>query len=181
MEDEQVPDSTNAGEIFDLIRSINDPEHPLTLEELNAVEQVRVPEPWKNYCSALPIWQLLKPNPCQLEPLTRYLVAVTAGSKAAPQSIQRHCRVERGEGGAPEGWTRVPVTLPSDNNILVKGLEAVDPVGLMCHFNACESACKKAPTCCAKCPTSPLDEPASGSGVIFVHLRNGQGTQRRMA
>lgn len=25
-----------------LIRSINDPEHPLTLEELNVVEQVRV-------------------------------------------------------------------------------------------------------------------------------------------
>ena len=50
----------------------------------------------------------------------------------------------------------------------------------MCHFNACKSACKKAPTCCAKCPNSPLDEPASGSGVIFVHLRNGQGTQRRM-
>lgn len=25
-----------------LIRSINDPEHPLTLEELNVVEQVRI-------------------------------------------------------------------------------------------------------------------------------------------
>ncbi|XP_047566204.1 cytosolic iron-sulfur assembly component 2B isoform X1 [Lutra lutra] len=41
-EDEQVPDSIDAREIFDLIRSINDPEHPLTLEELNVVEQVRV-------------------------------------------------------------------------------------------------------------------------------------------
>ncbi|KAF4009734.1 hypothetical protein G4228_001132, partial [Cervus hanglu yarkandensis] len=41
-EDEQVPDSTYAWETFDLIRSINDPEHPLTLEELNTVEQVRV-------------------------------------------------------------------------------------------------------------------------------------------
>ncbi|KAB0366642.1 hypothetical protein FD754_010798 [Muntiacus muntjak] len=40
-EDEQVPDSIDARETFDLIRSINDPEHPLTLE-LNAVEQVRV-------------------------------------------------------------------------------------------------------------------------------------------
>ncbi|XP_008561286.1 PREDICTED: mitotic spindle-associated MMXD complex subunit MIP18-like, partial [Galeopterus variegatus] len=41
-EDEEVPDSIDAREIFDLIRSINDPEHPLTLEELNVVEQVRV-------------------------------------------------------------------------------------------------------------------------------------------
>ncbi|KAB1273080.1 Cytosolic iron-sulfur assembly component 2B [Camelus dromedarius] len=51
-EDEQVPDSIDAREIFDiqspflhlphLIRCINDPEHPLTLEELNVVEQVRV-------------------------------------------------------------------------------------------------------------------------------------------
>lgn len=41
-EDEQVPDVIDAREIFDLIRSINDPEHPLTLEELNVVEQVRV-------------------------------------------------------------------------------------------------------------------------------------------
>lgn len=28
--------------LLHLIRSINDPEHPLTLEELNVVEQVRV-------------------------------------------------------------------------------------------------------------------------------------------
>ncbi|NXX83240.1 MIP18 protein, partial [Urocolius indicus] len=45
-EDEDLPDSIDDREIFDnaahLIRSINDPEHPLTLEELNVVEQVRV-------------------------------------------------------------------------------------------------------------------------------------------
>uniref|UniRef100_A0A8C2YM88 Cytosolic iron-sulfur assembly component 2B n=1 Tax=Chinchilla lanigera TaxID=34839 RepID=A0A8C2YM88_CHILA len=49
-EDQQVPDSIDAPEIFDilflhlthLIHSINDMEHPLMLEELNVVEQVRV-------------------------------------------------------------------------------------------------------------------------------------------
>ncbi|NXL91155.1 MIP18 protein, partial [Alectura lathami] len=53
-EDDDLPDSIDDREIFDmephpvflnaahLIRSINDPEHPLTLEELNVVEQVRV-------------------------------------------------------------------------------------------------------------------------------------------
>ncbi|XP_003700991.1 MIP18 family protein galla-2 [Megachile rotundata] len=38
-EDEDVEDEFDEREIFDLIRNINDPEHPLTLEELNVVEQ----------------------------------------------------------------------------------------------------------------------------------------------
>ncbi|XP_029377312.1 cytosolic iron-sulfur assembly component 2B [Echeneis naucrates] len=41
-EDEDVHDPIDDREIFDLIRSINDPEHPLSLEELNVVEQDRV-------------------------------------------------------------------------------------------------------------------------------------------
>ncbi|XP_057201726.1 cytosolic iron-sulfur assembly component 2B [Triplophysa rosa] len=41
-EDEDVADPIDDREIFDLIRSINDPEHPLSLEELNVVEQMRV-------------------------------------------------------------------------------------------------------------------------------------------
>ncbi|XP_059929422.1 cytosolic iron-sulfur assembly component 2B isoform X2 [Gadus macrocephalus] len=41
-EDEGVHDPIDHREVFDLIRSINDPEHPLSLEELNVVEQVRV-------------------------------------------------------------------------------------------------------------------------------------------
>ncbi|XP_078503258.1 cytosolic iron-sulfur assembly component 2B [Lissotriton helveticus] len=41
-QDEDLPDQIDEREIFDLIRSINDPEHPLSLEELNVVEQVRV-------------------------------------------------------------------------------------------------------------------------------------------
>eukprot|EP00730_Choanoeca_flexa_P013545 TRINITY_DN5441_c0_g1_i2.p1 TRINITY_DN5441_c0_g1~~TRINITY_DN5441_c0_g1_i2.p1 ORF type:complete len:170 (+),score=27.56 TRINITY_DN5441_c0_g1_i2:40-510(+) len=35
--DDDVPDEVDSREIFDLIRNINDPEHPLTLEELNVV------------------------------------------------------------------------------------------------------------------------------------------------
>ncbi|XP_053983603.1 MIP18 family protein galla-2 [Hylaeus anthracinus] len=38
-EDEDISDEFDEREIFDLIRNINDPEHPLTLEELNVVEQ----------------------------------------------------------------------------------------------------------------------------------------------
>ncbi|VDH91653.1 cytosolic iron-sulfur assembly component 2B-like [Mytilus galloprovincialis] len=41
-EDESVTDKIDTREVFDLIRVINDPEHPLTLEELNVVEQSKV-------------------------------------------------------------------------------------------------------------------------------------------
>lgn len=38
-EDDNVVDPFDSREVFDMIRSINDPEHPLTLEELNVVDQ----------------------------------------------------------------------------------------------------------------------------------------------
>ncbi|XP_075908167.1 cytosolic iron-sulfur assembly component 2B isoform X1 [Petromyzon marinus] len=41
-EDETVVDEIDSREVFDLIRGINDPEHPLTLEELKVVEEAYV-------------------------------------------------------------------------------------------------------------------------------------------
>lgn len=40
--DEAVADPIDEREIFDLIRTINDPEHPLTLEELDVVKQAQI-------------------------------------------------------------------------------------------------------------------------------------------
>lgn len=40
--DLSVTDPFDSREIFDLIRDINDPEHPLTLEQLNVVELDKV-------------------------------------------------------------------------------------------------------------------------------------------
>lgn len=37
--DDSTRDEFTASELFDLIRNINDPEHPLTLEQLNVVRQ----------------------------------------------------------------------------------------------------------------------------------------------
>ncbi|CAB3401380.1 unnamed protein product [Caenorhabditis bovis] len=37
--DDSVVDPINANEIFELIRDINDPEHPYTLEQLNVVQE----------------------------------------------------------------------------------------------------------------------------------------------
>lgn len=38
--DDSVPDPIDARELFDLIRDIQDPEHPLTLEQLNVVRSL---------------------------------------------------------------------------------------------------------------------------------------------
>lgn len=41
-EDDDIHDEIDAREVFDHIRNITDPEHPLTLEQLNVVEESRV-------------------------------------------------------------------------------------------------------------------------------------------
>jgi len=52
--DDDVTDPFDTREIFDLIREINDPEHPLTLEQLNVVteEQIDVKDE-DNKCSVM--------------------------------------------------------------------------------------------------------------------------------
>jgi metal-sulfur cluster biosynthetic enzyme len=40
--DDTVTDEIDVREIFDLIKDINDPEHPLTLEELNVIQQTHI-------------------------------------------------------------------------------------------------------------------------------------------
>lgn len=49
--DNSVDDEIDAREIFDIIRNVQDPEHPLTLEELNVVdvESIRV-DPSRQRC-----------------------------------------------------------------------------------------------------------------------------------
>lgn len=48
--DDAITDPVDVREIFDLIRDINDPEHPLTLEQLNVVteEQITVEDDKNN-------------------------------------------------------------------------------------------------------------------------------------
>jgi len=41
-QDDEISDEIDSREIFDLIRGIKDPEHPLTLEELNVVDEGNV-------------------------------------------------------------------------------------------------------------------------------------------
>eukprot|EP00056_Hartaetosiga_gracilis_P019106 m.13050 g.13050 ORF g.13050 m.13050 type:complete len:156 (-) comp7409_c0_seq1:297-764(-) len=40
--DEEIADEIDQREVFDLLRGINDPEHPLTLEELNVIQEEQI-------------------------------------------------------------------------------------------------------------------------------------------
>ncbi|XP_067938450.1 cytosolic iron-sulfur assembly component 2B-like [Watersipora subatra] len=46
--DDNIHDPVDSREIFDILRTINDPEHPLTLEELNVIENSHVEVDDKN-------------------------------------------------------------------------------------------------------------------------------------
>lgn len=41
-EDDSISDEIDSREIFDLLRNLNDPEHPLTLEQLNVIQQAHI-------------------------------------------------------------------------------------------------------------------------------------------
>eukprot|EP00128_Syssomonas_multiformis_P000804 Colp12_sorted_trinity150504_noHs@15995 len=47
-EDDEYADEIDQREIFDLIRNINDPEHPLTLEQLNVAQEAHIDVDDKN-------------------------------------------------------------------------------------------------------------------------------------
>lgn len=102
-QDQEHVDSFDEREIFDLIRNINDPEHPLTLEELHVVEQklIRVDSengkvdvkytPTIPYCSMATLIglsirvQLLRALPSRF----KVTVEISPGSHASEDAVNK--------------------------------------------------------------------------------------------
>jgi len=78
--DESVLDPFDTREIFDLVRDINDPEHPLTLEQLNVVteEQISVDDPG----SAVEVQFTPTIPHCSMATLIGLAIRVKAGNSA---------------------------------------------------------------------------------------------------
>ena len=78
--DESVVDPFDTREIFDLVRDINDPEHPLTLEQLNVVteEQISVDDPG----SAVEVQFTPTIPHCSMATLIGLAIRVKAGNSA---------------------------------------------------------------------------------------------------
>ncbi|KAH8379872.1 hypothetical protein KR009_007749 [Drosophila setifemur] len=102
-EDENVADPFDKREIFDLIRNINDPEHPLTLEELHVVQEelIRISDgknsvhihftPTIPHCSMATLIglsirvKLLR----SLPPRFKVTVEITPGTHASEQAVNK--------------------------------------------------------------------------------------------
>nr|CDJ92629.1 Protein of unknown function DUF59 domain containing protein [Haemonchus contortus] len=103
--DESVEDPIDALEIFDLIRDINDPEHPYTLEQLNVVQEelIRVQKDSKHtyvdvrftptipHCSmATLIGLAIRVKLARsLHPRIKVRVSITEGSHSTEEAINR--------------------------------------------------------------------------------------------
>ncbi|XGW17148.1 hypothetical protein V3C99_002058 [Haemonchus contortus] len=103
--DESVEDPIDALEIFDLIRDINDPEHPYTLEQLNVVQEelIRVQKDSKHtyvdvrftptipHCSmATLIGLAIRVKLARsLHPRIKVRVSITEGSHNTEEAINR--------------------------------------------------------------------------------------------
>ncbi|KAK4877271.1 hypothetical protein RN001_009777 [Aquatica leii] len=102
-EDDDVEDEFDSREVFDLIRSINDPEHPLTLEELHVVENSLITVDNKNnivkvlytptipHCSMATLIGLsirVKLLRC-LPPRFKVNVEITPGTHASEHSVNK--------------------------------------------------------------------------------------------
>lgn len=101
--DDSVEDPIDARELFDLVKNIKDPEHPLTLEELNVVREDQIsydPEgrvvtiefsPTINRCSMAPliglsiIVKLLRSLPDEM----KVDVRITAGTHDSEEAYNR--------------------------------------------------------------------------------------------
>lgn len=103
--DESVEDPIDALEIFDLIRDINDPEHPYTLEQLNVVQEelIRVERDSKHtyvhvrftptipHCSmATLIGLAIRVKLARsLHPRVKVRVSITEGSHSTEEAVNR--------------------------------------------------------------------------------------------
>lgn len=101
--DDNVEDPIDAREIFDLVKDIKDPEHPLTLEELNVIREEQIKydaetqvvsiefSPTINRCSMAPliglsiIVKLLRTLPDEL----KIDVKISAGTHDAEQEYNK--------------------------------------------------------------------------------------------
>ncbi|KAJ8982673.1 hypothetical protein NQ317_017663 [Molorchus minor] len=108
-EDDSVVDEFDSREVFDLIRDINDPEHPLTLEQLHVVQEdlIRIDNnrnevcvhftPTIPHCSMATLIglsirvKLLRCLPARF----KVLVEVTPGTHSAEQQVNKQLADKR--------------------------------------------------------------------------------------
>lgn len=101
--DDDIEDPLDAREIFDLIRDIKDPEHPLTLEELNVVKEEQI-----NYDPETRVIQVeFSPtiNRCSMAPLIGLSIIVKL-LRTLPDEMKLDVKISSGTHDAEEAYNK---------------------------------------------------------------------------
>lgn len=101
--DDNFEDPIDAREIFDLIRDIKDPEHPLTLEELNVVREDQISIDDKDKVITIEFSPTI--NRCSMAPLIGLSIIVKL-LRTIPEEMKIDVRISSGTHDAEEAYNK---------------------------------------------------------------------------
>lgn len=101
--DDEFEDPFDVREIFDLIRNIKDPEHPLTLEELNVVREDQITFDVENKVVSIEFSPTI--NRCSMAPLIGLSIIVKL-IRTLPDEMKIDVRISSGTHDAEEAYNK---------------------------------------------------------------------------
>lgn len=101
--DDKFEDPIDAREIFDLIRDIKDPEHPLTLEELNVVREDQIIIDHENRVVTIEFSPTI--NRCSMAPLIGLSIIVKL-LRTLPEEMKIDVRISAGTHDSEEAYNK---------------------------------------------------------------------------
>lgn len=101
--DDKFEDPIDAREIFDLIRDIKDPEHPLTLEELNVVREDQIVIDHENKVVTIEFSPTI--NRCSMAPLIGLSIIVKL-LRTLPEEMKIDVRISAGTHDSEEAYNK---------------------------------------------------------------------------
>lgn len=101
--DDHVEDPLDAREIFDLIRDIKDPEHPLTLEELNVVREDQISMDLESNVVTIEFSPTI--NRCSMAPLIGLSIIVKL-LRTLPDQMKIDVKISSGTHDAEDAYNK---------------------------------------------------------------------------
>lgn len=125
--DDNIEDPLDAREIFDLVKDIKDPEHPLTLEELNVVKEDQISYDPETNVVCVEFSPTI--NRCSMAPLIG-LSIITKLLRTLPESMKFDVRISPGTHDLEDVYNR-------QLNDKERVAAALENSGLLSLLNSC--------------------------------------------
>lgn len=101
--DDSISDPIDAREIFDLVKDIKDPEHPLTLEELNVVREDQISVDLENNTILIEFSPTI--NRCSMAPLIGLSIIVKL-LRSLPDELKVDVKISPGTHDAEDAYNK---------------------------------------------------------------------------